>query len=352
MNSRGNNTLNKQSLSRSRAAITGIGYYLPGEPVTTADINKRIFRTTGYELKNGLIERLTGVKSRYYRADDEQCSDLAAKASLQAIERAGVSVDEIDLIVFAACTQDVTEPATANILQEKLGCHHSQVLDVKNACNSFLNGLDVADSCIRTGKSKCALVAVGETLSLSIDWSIRSDDDLKSRLASLTLGDAGAAAVLKPVPEEDERGIYATRFRSYGDKWRLATVLGGGSMHQFNPEYSYFRSQSLALRDAAFDLIPGVVEEVLSEIGWKASELNLACGHQVTAEIVNGIRDRCGITPGREIITVVDCGNTGAASIPLCLGRAFEQGKLSPGSKVLLVGGAAGFSVGVIPFVW
>ena len=123
--------MNRQLSGRSRSAFCGIGHYLPGEPVTTADVNQRIFRTTGYELKNGLIERLTGVRSRYYRAEDEQCSDLAAKAAEQAIERAeqaieraGVSADDIDLLIFAACTQDITEPATANILQEKhlLGC--------------------------------------------------------------------------------------------------------------------------------------------------------------------------------------------------------------------------------------
>lgn len=344
--------MNNQLSGRCRAAFSGIGYYLPGEPVTTADLNQRIYKATGYEIKNGLIERLTGVRSRYYRADDEQCSDLAAKAAIQAIERSGVSLDEIDLLVFASCTQDITEPATANILQEKLGCRQAQVLDIKNACNSFLNGLDLADAYIRTGKSKCAVVAVGETLSLSIDWNIRSDDDLKSRLASLTLGDAGAAAVLQAVPEEDERGIFTTRFRSYGEKWRLATVLGGGSMYQFNPEYGYFRSKSLALRDSAFELIPGLVKEALDSIGWKATDLNVACGHQVTEEIVNGVRERCGVLPGREIVTVVDCGNTAAASIPLCLGRAYDQGKLTPGTKVLLVGGAAGFSVGVIPLVW
>ncbi len=337
---------------QSRAAFAGVGYYLPGEPVTSKVINRRILETTGYELTDGLIQRLTGVKSRYYRADDEQCSDLAVKGARQAMERADVAADEVDLLIFASCTQDITEPATANIVQEKLGCHGAQVLDIKNACNSFLNGLDVADSHIRTGKSKCALVTVGEALSLSIDWGIRNADDLKSRIASLTLGDAGAAAVLKAVPEEEGRGIMTTRFRSYGEKWRLATVMSGGSVHQFDPKHGYFHSESLALRDAAFELIPGVVAEALESIGWKASDIDVGCGHQVTAEIVKGIQERCGIHAGREIVTVTDCGNTAAASIPLCLGRAYDDGKIKPGKKILLVGGAAGFSVGVLPIVW
>lgn len=335
-----------------RSAIDSIAHYLPGPPVKTADINRRIFETTGFELTNGLIERLTGVRTRYYRGPDEQCSDLAVKAALKAIDRAGVSAEDIDLLVFASCTQDLIEPATANIIQEKLGCHHAQVLDVKNACNSFLNGLDVADSHIRTGKSHCALVVVGETLSLSIDWNIRSTDDLKSRLASLTLGDAGAASVMTAVPHDSDRGIMATGFRSYGDKWRLATVLAGGSMHQFDPKHAFFHSEPGQLRSAALELIPGVVSEVLGSIGWQASEVDVACGHQVTEEIVRGLRDLCGILPGHEIVTITDCGNTAAASIPLCLSRAYDEGKLKPGVKILLVGGAAGFSVGVIPLVW
>jgi 3-oxoacyl-[acyl-carrier-protein] synthase-3 len=295
----------------ARAAIASIGCALPERVVTTADVSRKIYQTTGFELTNGLVERLTGVRARRYRADDQQSSDLAAGAATQALDRAGVSRNDIDLLIFASCTQDITEPATANILQEKLGCFHAQVLDVKNACNSFLNGLDVADSHVRVGKSRRALVATGETLSMGIDWAIRSLDDLKSRLASLTLGDAGAAAVVEAVPEEEGRGVLTTRFRSYGEKWRLATVLG-----------------------------------------WKPSDVDVACGHQVTEELVRGIGERCGVPAERNAVTVTDCGNTAAASIPLTLARAYDQGKVKRGTKVLLVGGAAGFSVGVIPLIW
>ena len=335
-----------------RAACASVAYYLPGRPVTGEDINRRIYETTGYALGNGLIQRLTGVRTRYYRAKDEQASDLAANAAKQAVERAGISMDEIDLLVFASCTQDVGEPATANILQEKLGCFGAQAVDIKNACNSFLNGLDLADSHIRAGKSRCAIVAVGETLSLFIDWAIRSMDDLKSRIGSLTLGDAGGAVVLTGVPEEENRGILTSKFRSYGDKWRLATVLAGGSMHRNAEEHSYFRCEPHGLREAAYEYIPGVVAEVFATVGWTPADVEVACGHQVTEEMVYGLQERCGVPRGREIVTVTDCGNTAAASIPLCMGRAYDEGKLKPGTKVLLVGGAAGFSVGVMPLIW
>ncbi len=335
-----------------RTAIVGVGSFLPEQLVSGMDVNRRINDATGWEITNGLVERLTGVRTRRYRDSNDQSSDLATKAALQAIDRAEISVDEIDVIIFAACTQDILEPATANIVQEKLKATNAHVLDVKNACNSFLNGLDVADSLIRTGKSRCALVVSGETLSAAIDWNIRNTDDLKSCLAGLTLGDAGGAMVLKAVPEEDGRGIFTTRFRSYGQLWRLATVLSGGSIHPRDFQHSFFRSESAELRNAAYDFIPDAVKETFEEIGWKPEEVDVACVHQVTQELIHGLAKQCGIPIERGIVTVTDCGNTAAASIPVGVARAFEQGKLKPGSKILLVGGAAGFSVGVILLVW
>lgn len=335
-----------------RTAIVSVGSAIPEQVIATEDINRRIFDATGLEIHNGLIERLTGVRTRRYRSQGEQSSDLATRAARQALERADVSADEIDLIIFAACTQDLSEPATANIVQEKLNACNAQVLDVKNACNSFLNGLDVADSHIRTGKSKRALVVSGETLSLGVDWNIQSLEDLKSRLAALTLGDAGAAAVLEPVPEEEGRGILTTRFRSYGQMWRLATVMGGGSMHHMDPRHGYFVSESGKLREAAYEFIPGVVQTVLSEIGWTPNDIDVACGHQVTKELVYGLAQSCNIPLEKSMATVTDYGNTAAASIPLALNCAYEQGRVKRGSKILMVGGAAGFSVGVIPIIW
>ncbi len=335
-----------------RTAIVSVGSALPEQVVATEDINRRIYEASGLEITNGLVERLTGVRTRRYRAPEEQSSDLATTAARQAIERADVPVDSIDLIIFAACTQDISEPATANIVQEKLNVTNAQVLDVKNACNSFLNGLDVADSHIRAGKSRRALVVSGETLSIGIDWNIRSFDDLKYRLAGLTLGDAGAAMVLEAVPEESGRGIMATRFRSYGQMWRLATVLGGGSMHHMDPRYGFFFSDSAKLRDAALEFIPGVVQQVCAEIGWDPSEIEVACGHQVTKDLVHSLAKLCNIPLESSMLTVTDYGNTAATSIPVAVGRAFEEGRLKRGTKGILIGGAAGFSVGVIPFVW
>jgi len=335
-----------------KAVISGISYYLPEKKVTSEEVEQRVFDTTSFVIPKGLIERLTGTATRSYLEDGLQASDLAVNASRDALKKAGIEPKDVDLLIFASCAQDITEPATANILQEKLAAKNAQVFDVKNACNSFLNGMDIAESYIRTGKARTALIAVGETLSLGINWEINSIEQLRMNMAALTLGDAGAAAVLQADPMANGRGILTTQFESYGDYWRWATVLAGGSLHRMNPEHAYFMGDSRKLRDAAIEYIPAAVKRALDQAGWKAEDIDVACAHQVTEVLIMEIAERTGVPSDRCIFSIRDCGNTAAASIPICLARAVDEGRLIPGSKVLLVGGAAGFSVGVITLVW
>ncbi len=336
----------------AKAQIVGVGHHLPETVVTSAEVEERVYERAHFQIPRGLVAKLTGIRERRYRSEDEQCSDLAAKASRHALERAEIDPAEIDLLIFASCTQDLAEPATANILQEKLGANRSQVFDIKNACNSFLNGLDVAESLISTGKAKTALVAVGETLSLAIDWNIDSADRLRTGMAGLTLGDAGAAAVLKSSPNGNGRGILKGVFKTYGDQWRLATVLGGGSLYKSSEEHSYFVGHSHSLRQQALKHIPGMVDQVLEDAGWTRDEVDVVTCHQVSMDLVNAIAKRCDIPIEKCMISIRDCGNTAAASIPIGLSRAWDEGRLKPGAKILLVGAAAGFSVGVVPLVW
>ena len=144
-----------------KAVIEGVSYYLPEKVVTSEEVEGKIREACNFEIPTGIIERLTGTHSRRYRDDSTQASDLAANAAKKAMEQAGMHPEEVELLIFASCAQDITEPATANILQEKLGAKNAQVFDVKNACNSFLNGIDIAESYIKTGKARTAVVAVG-----------------------------------------------------------------------------------------------------------------------------------------------------------------------------------------------
>ncbi len=335
-----------------KVVFAGVGHHLPEKVVTSEDVENRVYEASRFRMPKGLLTKATGIEERHYRGADEQASDMAYKASVEALERAEMDPEEIDLLIFASCMQDIAEPATANILQEKLGASRSHVFDVKNACNSFLNGLDVADSILSAGKAQTALIAVGEPLSVSIDWNITSAGDLRSRISALTLGDAGAAVVIRAEENGNGRGILPSAFRSYGDQWRHATVMGGGSMYGLNQKHGYFRGNSQELREQALKHIPELVKSTIEHVGWKPEEIDVVCCHQVTLDLVEEITKRCGVKLENCVVSIRDCGNTAAASIPLCLSRAWSKGMLTPGAKVLLVGGAAGFSVGVVPIVW
>lgn len=335
-----------------RAFVSGVAHYLPDAVVSSADVELRVHQRTGFRIPPGSIARVTGVERRQYRATEEQCSDLAAKAARGALQRAELTASDIDVVIFASCTQDLTEPATANIVQEKLAATQAHAFDVKNACNSFLNAIDLADGLVRAGKAETVLITVGETPSLGIDWNIDSAEKLRAGIAGLTLGDAGGAAVVQAAPESSERGIITSTFRTFGDKWRLATVLGGGSMHCFDPQYAFFSGNPGALREQACVHIPVVVKQVLHVSGWSPDDVDVVCCHQITTELIDAIAAKCRIDPDKCIVSVRDCGNTAAASVPIGLSRAYERGLLTPGKKVLLVGAAAGFSAAAIPIIW
>ncbi len=335
-----------------KAVFAGLGHHLPKRVVTSEEVERRVYETSRFRIPRGLVEKATGIATRHHSEEGEQASDLALKASETALKRAKLDPADIDLIIFASCMQDVAEPATANIVQEKLGAKQAHVFDVKNACNSFLNGLDVAESLISAGRAKNALIAVGETLSFCIDWDIDSVEKLRTGMSGLTLGDAGAAAVLTAESNGNGRGLLGSAFRSFGDQWRLATVMGGGSMYRSDAAHAYFRAYSQQLRAQALRHIPDLVKHTLDRVGWEPGDVDVVCTHQVTVEMVAVLADLCGIDRDKCVISVADCGNTAAASIPIGLARAQEEGRLQPYAKVLLVGGAAGFSVGVVPLVW
>jgi len=338
--------------------IVSIGYYVPGKIVKIEEIEKRLKFKEKLGLPYGLIERLTGCREYREGPPDTNATDLAVEASKKAIQHArqeGISRDDIDLILFCSCCQDIYEPATANIVQEKLDISNAQVLDVKNACNSFINGIDVADSMIATGKAKTALVTTGEVLSKYGDRNIAKPEDFKPRFAGLTLADGGGAAVITRSKPEEGR-IIATSFESYGTEWRLGVVMAGGTMYWRKPivdqGLTYFLSDSEKILKLALKKIPPVMLKVLKDAGWRREDIDLVLGHQVTVKIIKDILDAAGIPFEKTIVTVDRYGNTASATIPITMGIALEMGRLKRGMKLLLVGGASGFSVGVLALIW
>ncbi len=335
-----------------RAAIAGIGHVLPERTVTSTEIEDRVREGIDERLmRAGVIEGLAGVRQRHHVEPGTTSSDLAAQAAIKALDDAGMVPEDIDTLIFAAASHDISEPATANIVQVKSGCCNAAVVDVKNACNSFINGLDFASSLIETGRAERVLVANGEVLSPFINYDIKGIRDLRTKFAALTLGDGGAAAVLTP-EDSGARGIYPGKFMSDGSHWELSTILAGGTLMIHDFSRGFFECHSSELQDLAVTTLPPVIKDALFSVGWTIDDVDLFVPHQVSLSVIERLCNVFAMTTERCMITVDRYGNTAAASIPLALSTAKAEGRLHRGDKVLLIGGAAGWSAGVMPIVW
>lgn len=334
-----------------RAVITGIGHHLPQRRVSTGEVERLVSQNGGFAIPPGLIQLLTGVRERYWAAEDEATSDLAAAAAGKALENAGVHPMSLDLLICASASHDMAEPSTAAITQSKIGCRNAATMDVKSACNSFINGLDVAASMIETGRATTVLVTAGEVISPVIDWYITGMAQLRRKFAGLTLGDAAGAVVVQAHDAPDGRGVLPGDFMTDGEFWELCTVRFGGSRQRVTLG-GLFDCRSDELAKLALQHLPDLFGKVLERVGWRSDDVALVVPHQVSRAVIVDLARRWDYPLDRCMITVDRFGNTAAASIPLALSMAAEAGRISRGDKVILVGGAAGFSAGVVPIVW
>jgi 3-oxoacyl-(acyl-carrier-protein) synthase III len=336
----------------SPVRLAGIGHYLPETVITSADIEERV-RAASSEVRLPalVLEALSGVRTRRYVDEGQVSSDLAAEAAQRALTMAGRVIGDVDTVIFASASQDIAEPATANVLQEKLGCDRASVFDVKNACNSFLNGLDVAQALIQTDRADCVVVAAGEVLSGTVKFHLEDAAELRRRGAAFTLGDGGGAAVVERAHDDGAGGIFGpAEFESSGRFWRMSTVLGGGSLLWDAPDGRYFECDSRALEEIGVDVVPQVMARVLKRMDWEPEDVDRVVPHQVSARAVRRVADLIGIPFERCELTLPFVGNTAAASIPIALSLAVQEGRTS--DRVLLVGGAAGFSAAAMPLIW
>jgi 3-oxoacyl-[acyl-carrier-protein] synthase-3 len=333
--------------------LTGVGCWLPDQVITSEDIERRVANSsTDFTLPAGLIRLISGVEERRYATTTTTSSDLAAAAGLNALCHAGIPPDHIDTLIFASASHDIAEPATANIVQTKTGCHNASVFDLKNACNSFINALDVAVALIETNRSTTTLITSGEKLSPTVDWRVETNDDVARKLAAFTLGDGGGAGVVQARGRDDVGCVHPGRFLSNGEHWELSTVLAGGTLYPGDTSRRFFECDSAGLHDVTAHLLPDLILETIDRVGWSADDIDLIVPHQVSRSMVNHLTTEMGFTVDRCQVTLDRYGNTAAASIPIALATAEAQGRLRPGDHVLLVGGAAGFSAAVIPVVW
>ncbi|WP_406402482.1 3-oxoacyl-ACP synthase III family protein [Streptomyces uncialis] len=328
----------------ARVGITGVGAFLPERVVDSERLRRRVAPAGGPPLPAGIFERATGIVSRRAAGPDEFASTLAVAAARDALRGAGLGPADIDLLVFASASRDMVEPATAHIVQDALGSR-AHALDVTNACNSFVNGIDTARAMILAGRARRALVVTGETPSRAVRDTPADLAEFRDGFAGYTFGDAGAAVVLERVTRG---GILDVDGETYSEHWRAGGIPGGGSRHPRSDEHSYFRGDGSELRGVFERIGPPVLDRTRARTGLEWTDFRYVLTHQVTVPFLERFVALTGVPEDRLVVTVAELGNVASASLGVQLARV--HGTLRAGDRVLFVG--LGGGVSIMTLVW
>ncbi|MDP1618373.1 beta-ketoacyl-ACP synthase III [Phenylobacterium sp.] len=315
-----------------RSAVTGVGGYLPDEVVTNDDLSRFV------DTSDEWIRERTGIQKRHRAGPDQAVSDLAVEAARKALAAAGRTPDDIDLIIVATTTPDLTFPATAAIVQRKLGCPVGIAFDIQAVCSGFVYALSVADGFVAHGRSKCALVIGAEAMTRLMDWTDRG--------TCVLFGDGAGAVVLEPVAgagTTDDRGLLGFALRADGTKQDLLYVDGGPST---NGEVGKLRMQGNQVFRHAVVNISEAVTAAAADAGIDVAAVDWFVPHQANMRILEGVARRLGIPESKVITTVADHANTSAASIPLAMAVAVGDGRIKPGDLLLLEAMGGGLTWG------
>ena len=315
------------------AKIVGVGSYAPPKVLTNKDLEKMVDTSNEW-----IIER-TGIRERHIADDKTATSDIGLEAARRALEDAKINPEELDLIVVATVTPDFVFPATACLIQDRLGAKKAAAFDLEAACSGFLYGLSVAKGFIASGEYDTVLVIASEVLSKITDWEDRG--------TCILFGDGAGAAVLKPAKEG--QGILSSYLRADGGNWDLLRVPAGGSRtpathDSIDKRLHYMKMEGNKVFKIAVQSMQEAALEGMKRAGVKAEELSLLIAHQANARIVNAVAKRLGLPSEKVYINLDRYGNTSAASIPLALDEAVKKGRIKKGDLIILVAFGGGFT--------
>ncbi|MDZ4777148.1 MAG: beta-ketoacyl-ACP synthase III [Alphaproteobacteria bacterium] len=302
-----------------RSCIVGVGGYLPDRILSNAELAATV------DTSDEWITERTGIRQRHIAADGQKTSNLAIEAARRALAHAKMDASDIDLIVLATATPDLTFPATAARVQAALGITQGAAFDIQAVCSGFIFALATADNALMRGQAKNALVIGAETFSRILDWTDRG--------TCVLFGDGAGAVVLRAEEVSDGRGVLATFLRTDGRHHDLLYVDGGPSQTQ---SVGHLRMIGNAVFRQAVEHISGAMTEACRLGGVTLDDVDWFVPHQANQRILDGVARRLQISPDKIITTVAKHGNTSAASVPLALNAGVLDGRVKPGQLVLM----------------
>ncbi|MEW9697759.1 beta-ketoacyl-ACP synthase III [Paenibacillus sp. SI8] len=321
--------------------VLGSGKYVPDRILTNQELETMV------ETNDEWIVTRTGIRERRIAAEGQATSDLCYEASLIALANAGITPDQIDLIIVATITPDMSFPSTACVLQEKLGAKKAAAFDLSAACSGFVYGLANASNFIATGTYKYALVIGADCLSKITDYTDRN--------TCILFGDGAGAVVIGEVPEG--RGFQSFELGADGTGGPLLKIEGGGSRNpasqaSLDQRMHYIYMAGAEVFKFAVRIMGNAADEALRKAGWEKGDIDLLVPHQANMRIIQASLNRLEMTEDKCMVNLDRYGNMSAASIPVALAEAVEQGRLNEGDRLVLVGFGGGLTWGASALVW
>jgi 3-oxoacyl-[acyl-carrier-protein] synthase III len=312
------------------AAVLGCGMAVPDGVLTNADLERMVDTTDEW------IRSRSGIVERHIAAPDEATSTFATAAGADALKEAGLTPDDLDLVVVATCTPDMPIPGSSPLVQAALGAGRAGAFDVNGGCTGFINALSVGANAVSSGSARHVLVCGADTLSRVTNY--------EDRVTCVLFGDGAGAVVLGP---SDESRIGPFVMGCEGERWDLLHMPAGGSAHPADAQTVAEHGHTLRMKGQdvykhACDRMTNAAREVLGEV--PLEEVDLVVAHQANARIVRTVKDRLGLRDDQVVVNIERYGNTSAASIPLALAECVASGRLRDGMRVVLVAFGAGFS--------
>jgi len=320
-----------------RAQVRGVGHYLPKRVVPNSEFEASV------ETSDEWIRSRSGIERRHFAAEGETTSDMAAAAAERALEMAGLAADDIDAIIVATSTPDLTFPSAATMVQAKLGMTKGFAFDVQAVCAGFVFALANANALIISGQATRVIVIGAETFSRIMDWS--------DRTTSVLFGDGAGALILEAstgVGTNEDRGILATDLNSDGRYKDILYVDGGVSTQSTG----HLKMQGKEVFRHAVEKLASTAHTALEKVGLTGDEIDWIVPHQANLRIIKSTAQKMGVGLDRVVLTVQDHGNTSAASIPLALSVGVERGQIKPGNLIVTEAIGGGLAWGAVVLRW